>query len=134
MIATLAASETADLDTTPPDRPGYEYLADDVRDADKWLDVDSELSEWLRDSSQLVEPGGSPPSSMLIRKARKLLEWFRFANGSVAPDIVAPDNAGGLAFEWHSGNVFQMVSVRRDGSSVLSVFRGGKCVSQRRIP
>src|SRR5438874_13662341 len=93
---------TCHTDTALLDRPSSGYVVEDPRESDAWLDLHTELNEWLRDPESLVEPGGSPPSKWTIRAARNWLYELKQSGSVSAPSIMAPDNAGGLALEWHS--------------------------------
>ncbi|HZL37370.1 MAG TPA: hypothetical protein VFC78_18775 [Tepidisphaeraceae bacterium] len=92
---------------------------------DAWQEIDLELGNWLRDPQVIVEADAIPPTREIIRAARRLSALIRHQLKWSAPSMVVADNAGGLAFEFHSPGVFRMVSVSRHGKATLSIFKNG---------
>jgi hypothetical protein len=126
MILAESAQRIADFRNL---RPGPTISAEGVWRKEAWDSIDADLVEWLNDPQGLVEPGGIPPSRMVIRRARDLVKKLPEQTNWSAPAMVVPDNAGGLTFEFHSGGIFRMVSVAGDGRLTTSVFRGGQFLS-----
>jgi len=107
------------------DQPMRTYGADEVREDSEWRSIDADLVDWFKPHAPLVDVGATPPSRDTIRIARaRVLELrqLRFP----PPDMVVPDNAGGIAFEWNSDAGFLLLSIGRDGKAKFSLFRNGR--------
>jgi hypothetical protein len=125
MNSTTAANSTSILD-----RPGIAYVWQDFRD-DAWLEVETELDDWIQNPEGLVESGGQAPSRRLIRGARAALSAMRQAGNNPAPNLVSPDNSGGIAVEWHfRDGTFQLLSFLANGNVTVSKFRNGQFISR----
>jgi hypothetical protein len=99
---------------------------------DGWTDTDAELNEWMIDPAAIVDGNATPPSKDLIRNARALIAQLRH-RGWPAPVMVVPDGNGGIAFEWHVGNVFHMLEINKDNERSLSEFRAGNLISRKQL-
>src|SRR5258706_15451232 len=104
MTATASPAQTGPSAFTPSLNT---YGADEVRADSEWTSIDSDLIDWLNPVAPLVDVGAIPPSRDIIRIARSLVIALRQANVP-PPDMVVPDNAGGLAFEWNRPSAFCM--------------------------
>jgi hypothetical protein len=111
------------------DRSVSFYGADEAREDSEWLNIDSDLLDWLNPVNPLVDVGAIPPSHHVIRTARRWIVMLRQEN-CPPPDMVVPDNAGGLAFEWNRPRDFWTLNIARDGSAKILLFRDGQFAKQ----
>jgi len=123
MSTTLSTSQKS----LTVDQPMRTYGADEVREDSQWQSIDNDLLDWFKPHAPLVDVGATPPSHDTIRIARaRVLELRQLR--APPPDMVVPDNAGGIAFEWNSDAVFSLLSIGRDGKTKFSLFRDGQFV------
>lgn len=102
-----------------------------VKNGEMWASIDSQLSEWLNDPSQIVDSDALPPPRDLIRAARAwivALQWRQWP----APETVVPNGDGGLSFEFYTGDVYRDLEFCKNGGIWLTELRGGRF--QRRSP
>jgi hypothetical protein len=126
-------STTAANSTLIFGRPEVAHVWRDSRD-DAWLELEMELSNWIKNPAELVEPDAQAPSRMLIRAARDMLCRMRQVGDWPAPNVVSPDNSGGIAVEWHfSDGRFRLLSFLPNHNVTISEFRNGQFISRHNL-
>lgn len=101
----LASPQTASPQMASP--PEWRLAWDQI--------IDRQLVEWGIDPAQFADDGLTPPSRDTICLACTVAAACRDSGWS-PPLRVAPDGRGGIVFERGSGDVFQTIEVRPDGS------------------
>lgn len=93
--------------------------------------INESLLEWIRDPSQLIDDGVTPPSKDVLRLALHLAMTWR-KKGIAAPHRVVLDGDGGIVFKRMAGDITETIEITDTGIEVIG-YHNYKIIHRKKL-